>query len=156
MTKKRSSEVLRDEIKFVTGKLDKSRKNTTICGRWLKKVIRIFEGWNLNFQGIFGLKYQEGNISFEMCSHEFFLKHALLSSSIIIITTTSCRSRRFLCKDDTEQETVTKRKFVVVNNLLKCCRSLSLSEWKAECTQWCRPPLSRPPPRTVSRPGLGD
>ncbi len=45
MTKKRSSEFLRDEMKI--------------------------------FHGILGIKSHEGNISVEMCSDEFFLKHAL-------------------------------------------------------------------------------
>jgi len=29
------------------------------------------------FHGIFGIKSHEGNTSVEMCSDEFFLKHAL-------------------------------------------------------------------------------
>ena len=37
-----------------------------------KKVIRIFEGRNGNFQRILGLKSDEGNISVEMCSRQGF------------------------------------------------------------------------------------
>ena len=60
----------------------KKLKNGPICSHWLKKVIRIFEGWNENFQVIIlGLRSHEGNISVEMLSNEFFLKHALRSSA---------------------------------------------------------------------------
>jgi len=47
-------------------------------------ALRIFEKLNENFQGILGLRSQEGNISVEMCSHDFFLKHALLEMSITV------------------------------------------------------------------------
>ena len=53
------------------GKVEKKLKNSVIWCWWLKQ--RDFG----RKKAISGLKSQEGNISVEMCSHEFFLKHAL-------------------------------------------------------------------------------
>ena len=100
--KRRSSEILRDEMKICHAilenfhrKSEKSRKNTTER----KKVIRIFEGWNENFQEILGLKSHEGNISVEMCSYEFLWKHALLQDIYPFIYMYLCLKTILLVSD---------------------------------------------------------
>jgi len=46
-----------------------------------KKSSEFFRDEMKHFLGSLGQRSEEGNLSVEMCSHEFFLKHALSHSS---------------------------------------------------------------------------
>jgi len=56
----------------------KNSLNTIIIGWWLKERSSEFLRNEMKiFHGILGLKRHQRNISVEMCSYEFFFKHAL-------------------------------------------------------------------------------
>jgi len=106
MTKKGHQNFWGMKWKFVTGfgrnkglwyeNLEKGSKSTTICGRWLKrkKVIRMFEGWDDNFQRIFGSKklrrkYFGRNVQswifLKTCSASRFTAQIVINCSYIIL-----------------------------------------------------------------------
>jgi len=74
---------------FCCGQLENGSENKTIWGRWLKKGHQNFLEMKWNFLGSLGEWSDEGNLSFEMCSHDLFLKH-VLDVTVCAVTLRGC------------------------------------------------------------------